>query len=90
MNKVVGIRKVNYFGKKVNRQVTGKTVYFLYEDKETEGLAADNFFVSDDSPLYPKLDLIGAGDYVNLFYNRWGRIEDVQTVAPPASDQPKK
>ena len=78
--KILGIQKVDYVSKKSGRQVTGTTLHGVVKDgRPQEGLTGErveSIFVSTSTPL-PKL---AVDDEVNIFYNRYGSVDEVQLV----------
>ena len=91
MVKVVGLEKVDYVSNKSGKPVVGFRVHCLRNDQpKVEGNSVESFFLSQRNPNY---DLIGTtvvvgGEY-NVYYNRFGDIEDIRRVestAPAAPD----
>ena len=68
---VVGIREVNYVGKK-GQKVVGRMLYVQYCRDDTVGVAVLEMFVFDDGAADVRV-----GDMVTPLYNQWGRIEGV-------------
>lgn len=73
--KVLGIQKVDYLNKN-NRQVTGTSFHICYPKKHVDGEACESVFISEKADISGVGD-IKVGDMVNLFYNRYGSVEDV-------------
>lgn len=69
---VVGIREVDYMSKS-NKQVKGRNLSVVYDDKNTVGKATDNLFCSGDIA-----NSIVVGDKIDILYNKYGRIVMVQ------------
>lgn len=69
---IIGIKELNYFSKKQNKQIVG-TLYFIAEE-------AKNGF--GYYPVGQWFDPHGADlslyDKVNVFYNRYGNIQKVE------------
>lgn len=78
--KVIGFRKVSFQDRETNKNVQGYSL-FLVRPGEGElfvGDEAQKLFISSEYvPYIPKL-----GDEVQLFYNRYGKISDIQVVKP--------
>lgn len=43
--KVLGRKHIDYFSKKSNRQVTGDTLYFTYDERNTMGVCTGSVYV---------------------------------------------
>lgn len=69
---VVGIREVDYMSKS-NKQVTGRNLCVIYDDKNTVGKATDNLFCSGEVANF-----VVVGDKIEILYNKYGRIVLVQ------------
>ena len=91
MVKVVGLEKVDYVSNKSGKPVIGFRLHCLRNDQQrVEGNSVESFFISQRNPNY---NLIGntvvvGGEY-NVFYNRFGDVEDIRRVentAPAAPD----
>lgn len=76
MYNCVGIERRQYVNKQ-GRNVSGYNLYFTYEKKGTDGLACFQEWCSDgvvqDSG-------IAVGDTVEIFYNRYGKVESLRIV----------
>lgn len=69
---IIGIKELNYFSKKQNKQIVG-TIYFIAEEAKN-GLGyypIGQWFDSHGSNL-------SLNEEVNVFYNRFGNISKVE------------
>lgn len=73
--KVYGIQDVSYVNKQ-NKQVDGTSIHILRNDIRVEGQLAESIFVSDRLDL-PTIRQIKLGDTIDVFYNRYGSIDDI-------------
>lgn len=79
---VVGIKKVDYFSRRKNKQVQGIELYLLStEPLSTECgigyVALPPIYFSSAKHSFNDFDL---NDVVNVYYNRYGSVEDVIKV----------
>lgn len=76
MYEVVGIEHREY-DNKAGKHVTGYNLYVTYNKVGVEGIACMSEWVRpeivDASPF-------AVGDKVNIFYNRYGRVEAISVV----------
>ena len=71
---VVGIEKVDYTNKQ-GKQVRGTKLHCTIERKNTEGLAVETVYVSDD--VCPAISL---GAVIDVLYNKYGGVKYVSIV----------
>lgn len=73
---VVGKKILNFTTKEGN-VIDGCTYYITYEEKNVIGVTTDKVFVST-----AKLDgtLINVGDVIDIFYNKFGKVDKVEVV----------
>lgn len=78
---IIGIEPVNYVSKKTGRPVKGTNLH-CYDLNKADGIvygqAVDRLYVKesiDCRSLQP-------GDHINIFYNRWGNIDEVRLCEP--------
>ena len=81
MKKVVGKQTVDYVSKKTGQPVKGVTLHLTYPDDRIIGLGTESVFVSAKSTCYSVVMCLELGDDVDLFYNRYGSVEDIRPVA---------
>ena len=74
--KFIGMKCFEYTSKKTGRKTDACYLYCTYEDKKTVGLACTSIFCRSD--IVP-LDL-SVGDNVQIFYNRFGGVEQIYKV----------
>lgn len=76
MYKIVGIKEINYFNKKTNRQVNGIEFHCLTKDNKVEGYSVEKVYVSDNliSSLSKKPEL---NDIIDILYNKYGSIGQI-------------
>lgn len=79
--KVVGIREVKYTSKKTGNDVHGYDLYVELPSSKVQGVMTDKLFLSDYIIDKNHGKMPALGDEVNVFYNRFGRIESYE-VAP--------
>lgn len=72
---IIGLKKSSFKPKDSDQEIKGVTLYLTEERDGVEGLAADHVFVSDKK-LGPYLPAVG--DEVRIFYNRWGKVDEIQ------------
>lgn len=77
--KLVGITNVDYISKKTNERVQGKSLHGLVPCKATEGVGerCENVYISANSDLYNQCDKMAIGGEINVYYNRFGGVEDI-------------
>lgn len=77
--KLVGITNVDYISKKTNERVQGKSLHGLVACKATEGVGekCENVYVSANSDLYKQVEKMVIGSEINVYYNRFGGVEDI-------------
>lgn len=80
MKKIVGIQSVDYISRKTNKQVTGLTLHLSFEDARVRGMATETVFVSSQSICYEDVAALPVGSEVNVYYNRYGSVEDIRPV----------
>lgn len=80
MKKVVGIQSVDYLSRKTNQPVQGVTLHLTYQDSRITGVGTETVFVSAKATCYGDVVKIPIGSDVDVFYNRYGSIEEVRPV----------
>lgn len=82
MVKVVGLEKVDYVSNKTGKPVIGFRVHCLRNDRQNvEGNSVESFFVSKRNVNYEKIGtIVFVGREYNVYYNRFGDIEDIRPV----------
>ena len=77
--KVIGIADVNYTSKKTNQLVQGKTLHCIRKAERAEdiGELCDTIFISQKSNAYGQIAKIKIGTEVNVYYNRYGAVDDI-------------
>ena len=78
MKKIIGIQPVDYVSRKTNKQVTGLTLHLTFEDDRIRGLGTETVFVSTQSICYNDVAALPLGTEVNVYYNRYGSVEDIR------------
>ena len=74
--KVLGKQIVDYTSSKTGQRVQGINLHCMYSQKNVEGDAVEKLYVSSnvDSPI------VNVGDEVDVFYNRFGSVEEVRLL----------
>lgn len=72
--KVIGIKKIDYVNR-TNRQVTGTEIHTLYDDKFVDGNAVEKFYISN---TISDCKQIKVGQYVNILFNQYGKVDFLQ------------
>lgn len=76
---IVGIENVNYVNKS-GREVRGTKLHLLCPeeptDKRIKGQRVESEYVSEAVPVLG----LNIGDHIDLFYNKYGRVADIQLV----------
>ena len=76
MYEVVGFERTQFQAKDNGQTISGWTFHVEFEHKNTTGYRTDHFFLSDGKCDYkPEL-----GDKINIYFNRYGKIESVQRM----------
>lgn len=77
--KVVGICNVSYTSKKTNQLVEGKVLHFTRKAERDGdvGEITDTVFISQKSDVIKQVPKINLGKEINIFYNRYGSVEDI-------------
>lgn len=77
--KVVGISNVSYTSKRTNQLVEGKTLHVVRKaEKDGDiGELTDTIFVSQKSNVINQLPKIKLGSEINIYYNRYGAVDDI-------------
>jgi len=71
--KLLGIRNLDFTGSNGN-QVKGTNLYIAFPEDGVQGHAIDKVFIKPEINLP---DGLKAGNHVQLFYNRRGKVEAV-------------
>ena len=79
--KLVGYRKASFTAQDTGEVISGCNLYFTYTNPNVQGLGVERVFASDRK-LAGYVPVIG--DEVQVFYNKYGRLESL-SVLPPAS-----
>lgn len=68
--KIIGSRDVSFKDSQSGDQITGKSLYYIYQDRNVEGNAADKIFIRSgiNNPFE-------VGKRYNVSYNRYGRFD---------------
>lgn len=74
--KVIGMRRFEYTSKKTGRKMDACNLYCIYEDVKTVGNACTSIFCCSDVVS----EEIGIGDFIKVFYNRFGSVEQVSKL----------
>lgn len=74
--KIIGMRRFEYVSNKTRKKTDACYLYCTYEVRNTSGLACTSIFCRSD--LVPG-DL-SIGDNVQVFYNRFGSVEQISKV----------
>lgn len=74
--KVFGIQNVDYVSSKTGKNVQGTNLHCTYSQKNVDGEAVEKLYISSniDSPI------VSVGDEVDVFYNRYGGVDEVRLV----------
>lgn len=80
VRKIVGKSVVDYVSKKTNQRVFGIILYCTYEERHTEGVAAERVYISSRSDFYPDIQSAPVGAEVEFYYNRWGNLDFVKVL----------
>lgn len=77
--KVIGIADVNYTSKKTNQLVEGKTLHCIKKAERSEdiGELCETVFISKKSNAFDQVTKIKVGSDVNIYYNRYGAVDDI-------------
>lgn len=72
--KVLGIQDVDYVSAKTGKRVQGMNLHCTYEQKNVIGESVEKLYISSniDGPI------VKVGDNVDVFYNRFGSVEEVR------------
>jgi len=73
--KLIGIRDYDF--EKDGRHFNGTKLFCTYEDKNTTGLACEAFTISHDKL---KGFLPRPGMKLDVFYNKYGKVEDIREI----------
>lgn len=73
MYEIIGIKDVDYISKRTNKPVVGFSLWVKYERKDVEGVCVDNIYV----PVERISDKPTLGDFVDIYYNKFGSVESV-------------
>ena len=86
--KVVGIQLVSYTSRKTNQLVEGNTLHCVKKAERAGdvGELTETVFVSKNSNAYPQIAKINVGTEVDIYYNRYGSVEDISV---PDVENPK-
>lgn len=76
--KVIGFRNVSFRDQQSGDQIVGKSMYYIYQDKNVEGNAADKLFIREGNP-----NPFSVGKRYQVSYNRYGKfdLEQVQEMS---------
>lgn len=80
--KVLGKQKLDYVNKQ-NKPVQGVTLHVVYpfETNGHEGNCTDKLFISaKNEKLSAKMPMIAIESEVNILFNRYGSIEDIEIL----------
>lgn len=69
---ILGIEKIDYHNKE-GKHITGTRLHLFYEDKNVNGHAVDNVYLSSNI----ELPVLNVGDQIDVRYNRYGCVFDV-------------
>lgn len=73
--RIVGIERLDYTSKRTGKQVTGTRLHCINLDHKIDfGDSVENMYVKDTIDC----DCFGIGDEVNVYYNRYGSVDDVR------------
>lgn len=72
---VIGFKNVDYVNQS-GRHITGTRVFLTYEDHLATGLACLDVYLKDSIDYIPVV-----GDRIALYYNRFGKVEYVRSIA---------
>ena len=77
--RVVGIEDVNYVSKKTNQTVQGVKLHVTYpmNEQKGEGQAVESIYCKSNLEA---ISDVSVGDDIEVFYNRFGGVEDVRVV----------
>ena len=81
--RLVGIKRVDYFSKKNNRQVLGWNLFVTHDttDPQIEGLVAEDLYCKDDkTPVVNSLKP-DIGSDIEVYFDRWGNVEEALPLA---------
>lgn len=67
---IIGVRNVNFVDQSTSNQISGKTYYYMFEDNNVQGYAADKFFISNNV-----VDPFIVGKAFEVVYNRYGKFD---------------
>jgi hypothetical protein len=73
---VLGKQKVDYVSSKTGQRVQGENLHCKYLQKNVEGEAVEKLYISSNvnSPI------VNVGDEIDVFYNRYGGVDEVRLV----------
>ena len=74
--KVIGLKGYDFVNDKTGERVQGIKLYLTYTDDKVNGYACDNVNIS----LAKFDENIKPGSSVNVFYNKYGKVEQVQLI----------
>lgn len=77
MYKLIGIKDVS-FTTQDGKVISGRSLFFVFDDPRTTGKACDKIFLSDSKFAGLK---IGVGDEFQIFYNKYGKPDYIQIVS---------
>jgi hypothetical protein len=80
---LVGIKRVDYFSKKNNRQVLGWNLYVTHDttDPQIEGLVAEDFYCKDDKTPMVNCLKTAIGEEIDVYFDRWGNVDEASAIA---------
>lgn len=71
--KLVGKRRVDF--DRDGQRIVGYRLYWEYPDDHVDGVATDTCFVSDSKGI--EIDQLFVGQEYTIFYNKYGKVEDI-------------
>lgn len=76
MYEVVGFARSEFKPKDKQETICGWNIYVQCEDDKVTGYKCDRFYLGDGKCDYqPQV-----GDRINVYYNRYGKVDSVQRV----------
>lgn len=74
---ILGIENVSYTSKKTGQPAKGLKIYFAYPvpNDRGSGMRSEDAFISQNVEFHAQV-----GDKVNIHYNRFGSVEEVEVV----------
>ena len=81
MNKIVGKELISYVNKQ-GKDVNGIRIHFLNDNNtKVKGFECDSFYISSvATALFEKMEKIELNVAVNIYYNKFGNVENVEVV----------